>query len=97
MKEIVIDSNSIKTFANAIKVEEEKLIDIITNIRRDSSDLNTILNSEAGVLFQNSIDEVLTREEAVIKNNIDEFSSTLIKISNIYNEVNDKVEKSVNA
>ncbi len=97
MKEIVIDSNSIKTFANAIKVEEEKLIDIITNIRRDSSDLNTILSSEAGVLFQNSIDEVLTREEAVIKNNIDEFSSTLIKISNIYNEVNDKVEKSVNA
>lgn len=97
MKEIVIDSNSIKTFANAIKVEEEKLIDIITNIRRDSSDLNTILSSEAGVLFQNSVDEVLTREEAVIKNNIDEFSSTLTKISNIYNEVNDKVEKSVNA
>lgn len=91
MDKVKVESNTLKELAEKVRVENEKLKDIVSNISQLTINNQEILISDAGELFRQFIVQEQEKEKEQIILNDSLISEKLSTFSSIYDNTNEKI------
>ena len=91
MNKVNVTAVTLSDLSNVLKTENEKLLDIVSNISQTTIDYEAMLISDAGELFRSfMVQEQEKEKNKIIKNN-EEIADKLFDFSNIYTETKDRI------
>ncbi len=91
MSEIKVDISTLRNLSNEVRTENEKLINIISDISKYTLEYQNMLISDAGELYREFvINDIEKEKEKILANNV-EIADKLSSISDIYEEVKEDI------
>ena len=86
MSRVNVVADTLSELSNTLKVENEKLLEIVSNIANETINYEDMLISDAGELFRRFMIEEQEKEKNRILLSNQEIADKLLDISNIYRD-----------
>lgn len=86
MSRVNVVADTLSELSNTLKVENEKLLEIVSNIANETINYEDMLISDAGELFRRFMIEEQEKEKNRILLSNQEIADKLLYISNIYRD-----------
>lgn len=92
---VEIDSNSIHEFGKNIIVEGNNFISILDDVIHEVDETETFLSTPTGKLLKERLSEYLNISRTLVNDKYIDYSNTIERIANIYDNTNDNIKKRV--
>lgn len=92
---VEIDSNSIHEFGKNIIVEGNNFISILDDVIHEVDEMETFLSTPTGKLLKERLSEYLNISRTLVNDKYIDYSNTIERIANIYDNTNDNIKKRV--
>lgn len=92
---VEIDSNSIHEFGKNIIVEGNNFISILDDVIHEVDEMETFLSTPTGKLLKERLSEYLNISRTLVNDKYIDYSNTIERIANIYDNTNDNIKKRI--
>ncbi len=95
LDKIVIDTDSIQSFSNNIKIKSKEIMDILLDIEKDFVDIEGKYNSKSGKLYREKITDYINYAKNKVTSDNESLTSKINTIVKIYEDTGKEIEKMV--